>query len=120
MQLKEDTAAIQSILDPLSVGLVTINPESRVKVEAGKGNARLQQSGYVPWLIKVINQGSTMDTARIAEWNLWYHVLNCGFPLKASGETDFPCMSGNAVGQGRGYVQLGKVDQIDFAAWCKG
>ena len=62
---------------------------------------------------------STMDTARIAEWNMWYHVLNCGFPLKASGETDFPCMSGNAVGQGRVYVQLGKVDQIDFAAWCK-
>lgn len=61
---------------------------------------------------------STMDTARIAEWNMWYHVLNCGFPLKASGETDFPCMSGNAVGQGRVYVQLGDVDQIDFAQWC--
>jgi hypothetical protein len=63
---------------------------------------------------------STMDTARIAEWNMWYHVLNCGFPLKASGETDFPCMSGNAVGQGRVYVQLGKVAQVDFTAWCKG
>ena len=63
---------------------------------------------------------STMDTARIAEWNMWYHVLNCGFQLKASGETDFPCMSGNAVGQGRVYVQLGKVDRIDFAVWCKG
>ncbi len=63
---------------------------------------------------------STMDTARIAEWNMWYHLLNCGFPLKASGETDFPCMSGNAVGQGRVYVQLGKVARIDFTAWCNG
>lgn len=63
---------------------------------------------------------STMDTARIAEWNMWYHVLNCGFPLKASGETDFPCMSGNAVGQGRVYVQLGQVDQVDFTRWCQG
>ncbi len=63
---------------------------------------------------------STMDTARIAEWNMWYHILNCGFPLKASGETDFPCMSGNAVGQGRVYVQLGDVDHVDFAKWCQG
>lgn len=62
---------------------------------------------------------STMDTARIAEWNMWYHVLNCGFPLKASGETDFPCMSGNAVGQGRVYVSLGDVRQIDFGQWCQ-
>jgi hypothetical protein len=63
---------------------------------------------------------STMDTARVSEWNMWYHVLNCGYPLKASGETDFPCMSGNAVGQGRVYVQLGKVDRLSFQDWCDG
>jgi hypothetical protein len=63
---------------------------------------------------------SAMDTPRIAEWNCWYHLLNCGFPLKVSGETDFPCMSGTRVGQGRVYVQLGKVDSIDFGAWCAG
>ena len=50
---------------------------------------------------------SAMDTRRIQEWNTWYHVLNCGFPLKASGETDFPCMSSRSVGQGRVYVRLG-------------
>jgi hypothetical protein len=63
---------------------------------------------------------SAMDTARVPEWNCWYHLMNCGFPLKASGETDFPCISGSRVGQGRVYVQLGKVDRVDFAAWCKG
>jgi hypothetical protein len=63
---------------------------------------------------------SAMDTARIAEWNCWYHLMNCGYPLKVSGETDFPCMSGTRVGQGRVYVQLGKIDRIDFAAWCAG
>jgi hypothetical protein len=63
---------------------------------------------------------SAMDTARVAEWNCWYHLMNCGFPLKVSGETDFPCMSGTRVGQGRVYVQLGKVDHIDFRAWCEG
>jgi hypothetical protein len=63
---------------------------------------------------------SAMDTPRIAEWNMWYHLLNCGFPLKVSGETDFPCMSGERVGQGRVYVHLGTVTRIDFGEWCKG
>ena len=63
---------------------------------------------------------SAMDTARIPEWNTWYHLLNCGFPLKLSGETDFPCMSSRRVGQGRVYVQLGKVEQVDFRKWCEG
>ncbi len=63
---------------------------------------------------------SAMDTPRIAEWNMWYHLLICGFPLKVSGETDFPCMSGERVGQGRVYVQLGRVKQLDFGSWCDG
>ncbi|MBI3861153.1 MAG: CehA/McbA family metallohydrolase [Planctomycetia bacterium] len=63
---------------------------------------------------------SAMDTARIQEWNCWYHVLNCGFPLKVSGETDFPCMSSRSVGQGRVYVQLGQPERVDFVEWCKG
>jgi len=61
---------------------------------------------------------SAMDTFREREWNCWYHILNCGFPLKVSGETDFPCISGSRVGQGRVYVQLGKTDMVDYAAWC--
>jgi hypothetical protein len=63
---------------------------------------------------------SAMDTQRVPEWNCWYQIMNCGFPLKASGETDFPCISGSRVGQGRVYVQLGKVDRVDFADWCEG
>jgi hypothetical protein len=63
---------------------------------------------------------SAMDTARLLEWNTWYHLMNCGFPLKAAGETDFPCMSGTRVGQGRTYVKLGKTDRIDFKTWCEG
>ena len=63
---------------------------------------------------------SAMDTARIPEWNTWYHLMNCGFPIKQSGETDFPCMSSRRVGQGRVYVQLGKVSRLDFGDWCRG
>lgn len=63
---------------------------------------------------------SAMDTARLREWNCWYHLLNCGFPLKVSGETDFPCMSGTRVGQGRVYVKLAATNRVDFPAWCEG
>lgn len=63
---------------------------------------------------------SAMDTARLREWNCWYHLLNCGFPLKVSGETDFPCMSGTRVGQGRVYVQLAATNRVDFKTWCEG
>jgi hypothetical protein len=63
---------------------------------------------------------SAMDTPRIAEWNCWYHIMNCGFSLKAAGETDFPCMSGTRVGQGRTYVQLGNVSRVEFPEWLQG
>jgi hypothetical protein len=63
---------------------------------------------------------SVMDTDRIREWNAWYHLMNCGLAVKASGETDFPCMSGTRVGQGRSYVFLGKQKQVDYAEWCEG
>ena len=63
---------------------------------------------------------SAMDTERIPEWNTWYHLMNCGFPLKLSGETDFPCMSSRRVGQGRVYVQLGEAENFNFANWCTG
>ncbi len=63
---------------------------------------------------------SAMDTARLPEWNCWYHLLNCGLPVKVSGETDFPCMSGTRVGQGRVYVRLGKLARLDYGAWCEG
>ncbi len=72
---------------------------------------------------------SAMDTERIQEWNTWYHLMNCGFPVKASGETDFPCMSSRNVGQGRVYVQpLAKVpprsgkeaSRLSYDAWCEG
>src|SRR5256886_8505634 len=78
------------------------------------------QEIFVTTALGVCNFISAMDTARLLEWNCWYHLLNCGFPLKAAGETDFPCMSGTRVGQGRVYVQLGNVERIDFRKWVEG
>jgi hypothetical protein len=68
-------------------------------------------------LVPALDFISTMDTDRVAEWNMWYHVLNCGFRVRASGETDFPCISGERVGMGRVYA---KVDgPVDFDRWVQ-
>ncbi len=63
---------------------------------------------------------SAMDTDRIGEWNTWYHLLNSGFPLKVSGETDYPCMSSRRVGQGRVYVQMGEIKELKYEDWIRG
>lgn len=78
------------------------------------------QEIFVTAALGAVDFISTMDTDRIREWNAWYHLMNGGLPVKASGETDFPCMSGTRVGQGRSYVQLGKADRVDYPQWCRG
>jgi len=62
---------------------------------------------------------STVDTEPHAELNMWYHVLNCGFRTRASGETDFPCITGQRVGMGRSYVKLPNA-HLTYSAWCEG
>ncbi|MEM9587401.1 MAG: CehA/McbA family metallohydrolase [Planctomycetota bacterium] len=66
---------------------------------------------------------SAVDTPAIWELNIWYHVLNCGFRTRISGETDFPCIYGERVGLGRSYVQVPEIDsahQLDYASWVSG
>lgn len=61
---------------------------------------------------------SLVDTPHTWELNIWYQTLNAGFRTRASGETDFPCLSGERVGVGRSYV---KIDgKLSYAAWCDG
>jgi hypothetical protein len=68
--------------------------------------------------VPAIDFFSTVDTDPLAELNMWYHVLNCGFRVRTSGETDFPCISGERVGMGRSYVQLDRAVTVD--AWLDG
>ena len=49
---------------------------------------------------------SAGDTPIIAELNIWYHTLNAGFRTRISGETDFPCITDEKVGQGRSYAKV--------------
>ena len=66
----------------------------------------------------VVDFISTVDTPFVHELNIWYHTLNCGFRTRVSGETDFPCMSDDRVGDGRSYVHLPQA--LTYDAWCDG
>lgn len=63
---------------------------------------------------------SAVDTPIIWELNIWYHTLNCGYTTRISGETDFPCISGQRLGLGRSYVRLPKSSPIDYDRWIEG
>ncbi len=61
---------------------------------------------------------SAVDTPWPFELNIWYHTNNAGFRTRLSGETDFPCIYGERVGLGRGYVQVD--GQLAFDKWLAG
>ncbi|HLQ36295.1 MAG TPA: CehA/McbA family metallohydrolase, partial [Planctomycetota bacterium] len=69
-------------------------------------------------LVRAVDFLSTVDTPHLAELNIWYHTLNCGYRTRISGETDFPCIYGERVGLGRSYVKLD--GRLDYDAWCEG
>jgi len=69
-------------------------------------------------LVPAVDFLSTVSTPYVWELNIWYHTLNCGFRTRISGETDFPCLSGDRVGGGRSYVKLD--GRLDFDRWCEG
>lgn len=49
-------AGIQEVLDPLCLAMVHVNPESRVKVQAGPTEPRLMKNGWATFLVKVHNE----------------------------------------------------------------
>jgi hypothetical protein len=53
----------------------------------------------------VIDFYSAGDTPPQWELNMWYHILNCGFTTRLSGETDFPCIFDDRVGLARSYFK---------------
>jgi hypothetical protein len=76
--------------------------------------------GANEYIVDVTHEGavdfiSTADTPPPWELNIWYHTLNVGFRTRISGETDFPCITDDRVGQGRSYC---KVDgKLTYRAW---
>ena len=56
---------LQELLDQQVLLVVSINPESRVKVSRGPAAARLQQGGYIAVLVKVINESTITKRLKI-------------------------------------------------------
>ena len=82
--------------------------------------------GANEYLVDITHPGmldfiSGCDLWPFVELNLWYHVLNCGFPLRFAGETDFPCITDHCVGGGRTYVHLPAppVGDAGYTAWLQ-
>jgi hypothetical protein len=76
--------------------------------------------GANEYIVDVTHEGavdfiSMADTPAPWELNIWYHTLNVGFRTRVSGETDFPCITDDRVGQGRSYC---KVDgKLTYRTW---
>ena len=62
------------------------------------------------------------EIAPAAELNVWYHLLNVGYPTLMLGETDYPCIYDEGPGVGRTYVRLPEAPQGSRAleAWITG
>jgi hypothetical protein len=78
--------------------------------------------GANEYIVDVAHEGavdfiSAADTPAPWELNIWYHTLNVGFRTRLSGETDFPCITDDRVGQGRSY---GKVQgPLGYRSWIE-
>ena len=60
-----DAKRVQELLDPQVLFEVSINPEERVKVQRGAASAVLQQGGFTPVLVKVLNASTATKRLRI-------------------------------------------------------
>jgi hypothetical protein len=60
-----DARKIQEVLDRQVLFAVHLNPEVRVKVTRGHAPAILQQSGFTPFLVKVLNESTSTLPLRI-------------------------------------------------------
>ena len=61
---KAVVSGIQKSLDPLCLVVVSINPESRVKVSAGPASPQLLEKGWRTFLIKVVNEAGVTAPLR--------------------------------------------------------
>ena len=65
----ETSKRIQAILDPYCLAMVSINPESRVKVDRGAAKAKLIQGGWTSFLIKVHNEAGITPQLKVQSAN---------------------------------------------------
>ena len=65
----ESVKRLQEILDSRCIALIEINPESRVKAQAGPARKELVQNGWRSFLVKVLNNAGVTSELRVASPN---------------------------------------------------
>ena len=60
---------VQEALDPLCLTVVTISPESRVKVAGGPAKAQLAEHGWRNFLVKVVNKAGVTAPLKASSSN---------------------------------------------------
>lgn len=76
----EAVKQMQEVLDPLCLVGITVNPESRVKVQVGPAPKELIEQGCRVFLVKVYNEAGVTAALRVSSPN--------AAPLQASGNND--------------------------------
>ncbi len=66
---EKSLVAIQTVLDPLCLAGININPESRVKVAEGQAAKSLVQHGWRVFLVKVANEAGVTAALRVSSPN---------------------------------------------------
>ncbi|MBY0455878.1 MAG: CehA/McbA family metallohydrolase, partial [Gemmataceae bacterium] len=61
----KDAKKVQEVLDKHVLFAVTVNPEARVKAAKGPGSTTLQQAGWTPALVKVINESTVKKQLKV-------------------------------------------------------
>ena len=84
---ERDAAKVQQLLDPHVLVQVTINPESRVKALRGPASPKLQQNGFVPVLVKVVNDGTVKGKLNVSSPQAG-PVYSGGFAGEKGGKPD--------------------------------
>lgn len=85
---------IQEVLDPHCLAMVTISPESRVKVGEGPAPKELLQNGWRTFLVKVANQAGVTAKLEVEGPNTGkVYVRSSGKPDPQTEVTDFEVMN---------------------------
>ncbi len=95
LALPDDQSAekLQELLDPLVLVHVHINPESRVKIDAGAAPPQLVEQGWSVFLVKVHNQAGVTAPLRVSSPNANpIHVRSTG-AARGNGAIDAEALS---------------------------
>ena len=61
----KDAKKVQELLDKFVLFAITINPEARLKVATGPGSTTIQQAGWTPVVVKVMNDSTVKKQLKI-------------------------------------------------------